>query len=109
MQELFIQHPHNYKEIPSCNHKKAEESGIPCFVICLTMDEVVWPKKGPNVASSYTVHCPRLQVNKQGPGDIFTTCKQNRNVYLYRQPELKCALTMCQSLSTVIFKKEQFG
>ena len=44
---------------------------------CLTMDEVVWPKKGPDAASSYTVHCARLQVNKQGPGDIFTTCKQN--------------------------------
>lgn len=53
----------------------------------LTMDEVVWPKKGPDAASSYTVHCARLQVNKQGPGDIFTTCKQNGKD-LRKQPEL---------------------
>jgi len=45
--------------------------------ICLTMDEVVWPKKGSDAASSHTVHRTGLQVHQQGPGDIFTTCKQN--------------------------------
>lgn len=30
----------------------------------LTMDEVVWSKKGPNAASSYTVHGARLQVHQ---------------------------------------------
>lgn len=64
------------------------------------MDEVVWPEKGPNATSSYTVHCTRLQVNQQGPGDIFTTCKHIGNGH----PELKYVLALCQSLRTVIFK-----
>lgn len=39
------------------------------------MNEVIWPKKGPNSTSSYAVHGARLQVNKQGPGDIFPSWK----------------------------------
>ena len=41
--------------------------------LIFTMDEVVWPEEGADAASSHTVHGSRLQVNKQGPGHIFTT------------------------------------
>lgn len=50
------------------------------------MDEVVWPKKCPDAASPYAVHCPRFQVNKQGPRNIFAPCRKNGTlgVYLFR-------------------------
>lgn len=55
---------------------------------CLTVDEVVWSKKGPDTASSNTVHCSGLQVNKQGPGDIFSTYKHKVEVYYHQSWKL---------------------
>lgn len=40
----------------------------------LTVNEIVRPEKTANAASSYAVHRTRLQVNKDSPGNIFTTC-----------------------------------
>lgn len=45
------------------------------------MNEVVWPKKCSDTASSDAVHCPRLQVNEKGSGHIFTPCKQDGNMH----------------------------
>lgn len=70
--------------MPSYIHIKVEESrSTQCNSIGLTMDEVIWPKKSTNPASSYTVHCTRLQVNKQGPGDVFPTCEDNMMTHTY--------------------------
>lgn len=42
---------------------------------CLTMDKVVWSKKGTNPTSSYAVHSAGLQVNEQSSGNILSTCR----------------------------------
>ena len=42
-----------------------------CFFF--TMDEVVWPEEGADVTPFHTVRGSRLQVNEQGPGNVFTT------------------------------------
>lgn len=44
----------------------------------LTVNEIVRPEKTANAASSYAVHRTRLQINKDSPGNIFTTCTCTR-------------------------------
>lgn len=57
------------------------------------MNEIVWPEKTPDAASSYTVHRTRLQVNKHGPWDIFTTCMHIEWIQLSQNLFLEFYLT----------------
>lgn len=74
------------------------------------MNEIVRPEKTPDAASSYTVHRSRLQVNKHGPRDIFTTCmhtgwiqgRQNSflEFYLTKKENVICCSKMYYILHT---------
>lgn len=99
-QKAFLQHKYfqNHNQDQVYSYRECVCCGT--FVICLTMDEVIGPKKAPDAAPPYTVHGARLQVNQHGPGHIFTSWKQIRNGHL----EFEHVFAVCRSSQKAKYK-----